>query len=147
MLGEVSADFIEKLVILILTVALSGLFAPSVLKKIEENKTREQKNREARLTRQAKLIDEQSEFLDTLSQLLWAWRYAYMKVAYYGGAQDTPRYGDAWQEYCESMWGTFSQIRYQISRSRRLVSEQAYEHLLGFYKKIVDTDLVLLEAT
>jgi hypothetical protein len=144
---QVSPDFGEKVLILLLTVALSGLLAPYVLKRFEEYKTREQKNREAQLSRQAKLIDAQAEFLDTISRLLWDWRYAYMRVAYYGGVQDTQRYEAAWQRYSETVWETLSQIRYQISRSRRLVSEEAYNHLLAFYQKIVDSDKSLLEAT
>src|SRR5262249_61203733 len=78
---RVSQDFLEKVVILLLTALLTGLLAPYVLKRIDEAKSVEQKILDADLARQAKVIEAQSKFLDDLTETLWNWRYLSMKVA------------------------------------------------------------------
>jgi|SRR5215211_5379919 len=138
---------VKELIILALTVLLSGLFAPYILKQIEEHRTQEQEKREAMLSRQAKMIDAQSHFLDSLSLVLWKWRYSYMKVTYHGAVGDTARYEDAWQEYSDTVWDILSQIRYEATLSRRVISEEAYKELVAFYDRLVDLDNELLDLT
>jgi hypothetical protein len=78
---RVSQDFLEKIVILLLTALLTGLLAPYVLKRIDDAKSVQQKILDADLARQAKVIEAQSKFLDDLTETLWSWRYLSMKVA------------------------------------------------------------------
>jgi hypothetical protein len=54
---KLSQDFLEKVVILLLTAFLTGLLIPYVLKRVDEAKSKEQKILEATLARQAKIID------------------------------------------------------------------------------------------
>ena len=86
----------------------------------------------------------ETKLLDDLSQLLWKWRYLAKKVAYYGAQGDTERYDLARKQYDESVWDILNAFRAEISRSRRLVSERAYERLDSLYNYVVhDIDVKL----
>jgi hypothetical protein len=130
-------DFLEKIILLFLTAIITGFGIPYVLKRIEERKLREQKKFEADLARQGKIIEAQSKLLDDLSQLLWNWRYLAKKVVYYGAQGNTERYDLARKQYDEMVWDILEKFRAEISRSRRLVSEQAYERLDSLYNYVV----------
>jgi hypothetical protein len=146
-----SQNFLENIILLILTTALVSFGVPYVLKiiderklrerrEIDEVKLREQKRFEAELARQGKIIEAQSKLLDDLSQLLWRWRYIAKKLAYYGAAQYEERYDIAKKEYDENVWDLLNQLRIEISKSRRLVSEQAYKDLSELYQYIASID-------
>ena len=119
--------FLENIVLLVLTALITGLGIPWVLKRVAERKLREQKRFEADLARQGKIIEAQSKLLDDLSQLLWKWRYLAKKVVYYGAQENRERYDLARRQYDEKVWDILNEFRAEISRSRRLVSERAYE--------------------
>lgn len=129
--------FLENIVLLVLTALITGFGIPWVLKRIEERKLREQKRFEADLARQGKIIDAQSKLLDDLSQLLWKWRYLAKKVVYYGAQENSERYDLARRQYDENVWDILNEFRAEISRSRRLVSERAYERLDSLYNYVV----------
>lgn len=129
--------FLENIVLLVLTALITGFGIPWVLKRIEERKLREQKRFEADLARQGKIIDAQSKLLDDLSQLLWKWRYLAKKVVYYGAQENRERYDLARRQYDENVWDILNEFRAEISRSRRLVSERAYERLDSLYNYVV----------
>jgi hypothetical protein len=141
-----TVDFWEKLALLLSAAALSGLLAPLVLKQFEMRRTAEQKVREAQLARQAKLIDAQSALLDDLSRVLWEWRYAAMRVTYYGGLGDQERCTEANAAYGDVVWGLLSQIRFHTSRARWLISTDAFERLKAFYLRLIEIDLALYRA-
>jgi len=134
--------FLEKIILLILTALITGFGIPYVLKRVEERKLREQKKFEADLLRQSKILEAQSKLLDDLSGLLWKWRYLAKKVVYYGAEENMERYDRAKKEYDEIVWDILNEFRAEISKSRRLVSERAYERLDSLYKYVVhDIDL------
>lgn len=138
-LAEVS--FTQSLVLLVVTALLTGLVVPYVLKTVEYRKSTEQREREAASKRQAEIIAAQSKFLDELTTQLWGWRYMSMKVTYYGGTGSADEYASASQDYNAAVWDSLNQLRNQISRSRRLVSENAYQRLVSLY----DLTLVALD--
>ena len=131
------ADFAQSVALLALTAVLSSLLIPYVLKRVDHKRTLEQKEREAELARQAKIIEAQAQFLDDISQQLWNWRYLSMKVAYYG-AQDAAdrnqKYVDAENDYDKNIWDVFRLTRNEISRSRRLISNRMYDRLISLYE-------------
>jgi hypothetical protein len=129
--------FLEKIILLVLTALITGFGIPYVLKRVEESKLREQKKFEADLVRQGKIIEAQSKLLDGLSQLLWKWRYLAKKVVYYGAQGNRERYDLVRKQYDESVWDILNEFRAEISRSRRLVSEGAYERLDSLYNYVV----------
>ncbi len=137
---DFNKDFIEKIILLLVTGMLTGFLIPFILKRIDEQKASEQKEREAVLSRQSKIIEAQSELFKILSKLLWDWRYLIMKVAYYGGQKNDDRYKEALNKYDTDIWNILNQIRYQTSLSRSLISEAVYEQLIAFYYEIVNFD-------
>src|SRR5947209_511654 len=139
-------DFLEKVVILLLTALLTGLLAPYVLKRVDEARGVQQKIFEADLARQAKVIEAQSKFLDEITETLWSWRYLSMKVAYYGMGDQGPLYAAARKDYELQIWDVLSKLRSQINKSRRLASEEAYKTLVSLYDRIVEIDAQLSQA-
>jgi hypothetical protein len=129
--------FVQSLVLLLFTALLTGLVVPFILKVVDARKTREQKDREAELARQAKVVEAQAKFLDDLTDYLWRWRYLCMRLAYQGSRSDAERYAAAEEEYESTFFEVFRLVRNEISRSRRLVSESTHRRLLALY----DTDL------
>ena len=144
---DLNQDFVEKIILLVLTALITGFGIPYVLKRVEERKLREQKKFEAGLVRQGKIIDAQAKLLDDLSQLLLKWRYLAKKVVYYGAQQNTEHYSLAKKQYEENVWDILNEFRTEISRSRRLVSEHAYERLDSLYKYVVlDLDVRITDV-
>jgi hypothetical protein len=136
-----SQDFVEKLALLILAAGISGLVIPLILLLMSAHKAKEQKVHEAFLARQAKVIDAQSKFLDDLSQALWTWRYLTIRVTYYGASDHQQEmFVTAKNLYDEHIWEGINQVRNEVSRSRRLVSEAAYRRLLTLYSDMVELD-------
>jgi hypothetical protein len=54
---KISPNFVEKLMILVLTAILTGFLVPYILTRVDAAKSKEQKLFEAEVARQAKLID------------------------------------------------------------------------------------------
>jgi hypothetical protein len=133
--------FVQNVVLLLLTAVLTGLLVPYLLKVADDRKSARQKEREAALARQAKIIDAQSKLLDDLSRQLWRWRYLSIRLTYYGSQGKWEGLKQAEEDYERELWDVLNQMRNEISRSRRLVSERAYEQLLAFYKE----DMMALE--
>jgi hypothetical protein len=136
-------EFIEQLFLVFITASVMGLLVPYLLKNIEEKKTVEQKRREAKLARQIKLIDAQGDLLEAISSAFWKWRYSFIRVTYYGANDNSEECEAAWKCYCESVWEILSQIRFQVSRSKWLVSNKQFESLLNFYHQIIELDTKL----
>jgi hypothetical protein len=135
-------SFLEKVLLLLLTAVVTGFGIPYVLKMIDDRKLKGQKQFEADLARQNKIIESQSKLLDDISQLLWKWRYLAKKVVYYGAQENKERYEIAKRQYDENIWDILNGFRTEISKSRRLVSERAYERLDALYNYIVgDIDI------
>jgi F0F1-type ATP synthase membrane subunit b/b' len=133
-----SQSFLQNIFFLGLTALITGFGVPLVLKMIEDRKLRQQKKFEADLARQGKILEAQSKLLDDVTTLLWKWRYLAKKVVYYGAdKRDTERYKVAKKEYDEKNWDLIEQFRVEISRSRRLASERAYNRLNSLYEYIV----------
>jgi hypothetical protein len=144
--GSVNLDqsFLEKIILLLLTALITGIGIPRVMKNVEQKKLREQKKYEADIARQEKIIEAQSKLLDDLSELLWKWRYLAKKVVYYGAQGNRERCDLAKKEYDETSWDILQEFRAGISRSRRLISEHAFERLNALYDYIVrDIDVTI----
>jgi hypothetical protein len=137
---KISQDFGEKVLVLLVTAALTGFLVPYVLKRVDENKAIEQKRREADISRQAKIIEAQSVFLDEITETLWRWRYLSMKVAFNGLEKREEQYAMSVKEYEAGIWDVLSKFRNQTSKSRRLVSEKGYKSLVALYDRITELD-------
>jgi hypothetical protein len=120
-----SQGFIEKIVIVVLTALLARFIVPYVLKLVDEAKDKRQKKFEADLARQGKIIEAQSELIDDITKTLWEWRYLSIKVSYYGVGRKKSLYTAAQKDYEARIWDVLSALRFQITKSRRLVSEDS----------------------
>jgi len=132
-----SQGFVENMILLLLTALVSGFGIPYVLKRIEERKLSEQKKFETDQARQSKIVEAQSNLLEELTQILWEWRYLAKKVLYYASGKNKELYQVAKTEYDGKVWDILDQFRVVISRSRRLVSEEAYRDLCLLYEYVV----------
>jgi hypothetical protein len=135
-----SQGFIEKIVIVVLTALLARLIVPYVLKLVDEAKHKRQKKFEADLARQGKIIEAQSELIDDITKTLWEWRYLSIKVSYYGVERKKSLYAAAQKDYEARIWDVLSALRFQITKSRRLVSEDSYKILVDLYDQLVEID-------
>ncbi len=141
-----SPDFLEKVLLLLVAAALSGFLIPFILKQIEIRRSVEQKRRDAALARQAKMIDAQAGLLDSLARVLWDWRYAAMRVTYYGAQADAEQFTIARDAYGTSLWGLLSSVRFETSRARWLISRRAFDRLIVLYGRLIEFDLQLYQA-
>ncbi|MFZ6799453.1 hypothetical protein [Undibacterium sp. Di24W] len=136
--------FSERLILalapVLVTALLAGLIAPLILKFVEAQKTESLKRLEAALSRQTKVIEAQSTLLDELTRAIWGWRYLIMRVTHAGSSGSQDSLNAAWNDYSEKVWASLHDIRVQVTRSRRLVSQTVYESLHEEYKRIVEID-------
>lgn len=137
---HLTQTFWEQLLILLSTALLTGFLVPYVLRRIDESRSIAQKVREAGIARQARLIDAQSNFLDETTEVLWAWRYLSMKVAYDASTPVDEMYAASVLEYQKDIWDILSRLRNQTSKARRLVSESGYQRMVALYDQIVELD-------
>jgi hypothetical protein len=135
---------IDDLILLAATAALSGFVVPYILKTIEQNRADHEKIREDQRARHEKLVDAQANFLDRLTEKLWKWRYLTIRLTYYGGIPGSDKYAESKEAYSEGFWSILNDIRVEISKSRRLVSESVVKELQAFYGQIVKLDRELL---
>lgn len=75
--------FLEKLVLLLITAALTGVLVPVVSGWLSEARFREQKVFEAELQRQRDIVSAQSDLLKRLSALLWEFQLMNIDVSFY----------------------------------------------------------------
>jgi lipopolysaccharide export LptBFGC system permease protein LptF len=151
----VSPSLIESIILLALTALLTGFVVPYILKRIdeqrerqrqevEERKLREQEIFEAELARQSKIIESQAILLENIAQIIWEFQSLACEVTYYFLENHRERYFAAVDKYDIESWKLLTQIRTEISKSRRLVSDETHRKLLTFYMETLislDTDL------
>jgi|SoiMethySBSTD1v2_1073268.scaffolds.fasta_scaffold1975527_1 hypothetical protein len=129
---KISSDFVEKLMILVLTAILTGFLVPYILTRVDAAKSKEQKLFEADVARQAKLIDAQAKFLDDITEALWQWRYLSIRVTFHADDSAEERYTASVKDYEGKIWDTLSKLRNEISKSRRLYQRRRISRSFPF---------------
>ncbi|HYO92207.1 MAG TPA: hypothetical protein VEQ40_11250 [Pyrinomonadaceae bacterium] len=149
---EFTQDFLEKALLIVITATSTGLVIPIVLKRIDRRRLKEEKENderrdqarkifEAELARQSTILEAQSKFLDDISKIFWTWRYMNLKVVYYGSKDNQEeKYRQAKGEFDKRIWDVFNEMRREISRSRRLISEEAYKKLIELLRYLQEID-------
>lgn len=134
--------FLENLLLLLITALLTGLLVPLVKAQMDDKKYRQQKQFEAQLARQSKVIESQVTLLENLSQLLWEFHFSCLEVSYYAqNASYKKRYNEAMKEYDRKSWVLMTKIGTEIGKAQRLVSDGAYAKLKDFYDRwMIDVD-------
>jgi hypothetical protein len=149
-----SQNFLEGLLFLLSTAALSGFLVPYILKQvdarklkeqkaIDERKNYEQKAFEADLVRQSKVLEAQAQLLESLAKQLWEFQLLALAVSYYKIHHDEVKYENALKEYDEKAWMYFATLRAEISKALYLTSSETYHSLLGLYKR----ELISLDSS
>jgi hypothetical protein len=140
--------FVGNLIIVLITAAL----IPMVFRFIDDRKAarqreeddyrqRKQKLFDAELSRQAKVIEAQVQFLEQLAELLWKYQLTAIAVSYYHQFDLGAQYQAAAKQYLDEAGTLLGAIRTEISKSLRLCSEPAYNKLLHlYYNRILDLD-------
>jgi hypothetical protein len=129
--------FIRNVCLLLLTALLTGLLIPYLLKVVDDRKAMRQQEHASALTRQAKIIEDQAQFLNNLAEDLWKWRYMSIRLTYYGGQGVWDRFEETDDAYDREIWDVLHHIRSQIGRAKRLISDNAYRRLLSLYKDVI----------
>ena len=161
-----SQDFLEKVVLLALTASVTGFLVPYLLKKVEDRRAqrhraeevrkaqaqqevndrrlREQKQYEASLVRQGKIIDAQVRLLENLATLIWEYQLLAIEVSYFNPIEQPELYCAAVEEYDRKTSPTFAKIRAEISKALHLTSVDVYEELKRlYYKDLLPLDMDL----
>jgi hypothetical protein len=61
-------------------------------------------------------------------------------VTFYADDSAEERYTAAVKDYEDKIWDALSKLRNEISKSRRLISEEAFKSLVSLYDHITDLD-------
>ena len=126
-------SFLEKLVILLITAALTGVLVPVVSGWVSEARFREQKVFEAELQRQREIVAAQAELLKSLSALLWEFQLLNIDVSFYKVNGNEVGYRMAVTKYQSKATAILGQIRAELSASRRLLSPLMHQRLSKLY--------------
>jgi hypothetical protein len=141
-----SQSFVEAVLVLVVTAALTGLLVPVVKARMDEKRLREQQLFEARLARQSKIIESQAALLESLAQTLWEFRMLMMELAFHRVERPHDRYQAALATYEDKAWDLFAKFRTEISEARRLTSAETHGKLRDlYYKTLIPLDRKLYE--
>jgi hypothetical protein len=137
-----STEFIEKIVLLLLTAGLTGFLVPLLFRLIDQRKHAQQKLFEADLARQTKIIDAQVKLIEDLAQLLWEFQLLLIAVPYYRQFEGRDLYSPALKAYEKGAGNLLGRIRAEISKALRLTPRFMYQRLKDFYyKRLLELDL------
>ncbi len=139
----------QSLILLLVTAALTGLLVPTVKDLVdqrrlakqsvfEDGRLRAQKQFEAELARQTRIIDAQAELLDELASLSWAFEKLVLRVTFYGAGGDYKKFAAALQAFDTDSWGLLANLLAATSKARRLAPSEAHQRLQGLYRQLVE---------
>jgi hypothetical protein len=126
-------DFLEKILLLLVAGALTGLLVPELAARVAESRYRRQKVFEAELQRQTHILSAQAELLRSLARSLWELQLLNIDVSFnkLNGSEDS--YQRSCDKYLSRVAELLGQIRVEISASKRLVSPVMQERLSDLY--------------
>ena len=140
-----SDSFKEKLLLLIIAAALTGLLAPILSSYIEHRRLQQQKLHEEDQARQTRIVQSQSDLLNKFSDLVIEYEFLAFEPVYYMTWSDTQRFEATYKQYDERALGYFSKIRGEIYKSKRLVSDTTYKMMLDILEELQSLDLRLVQ--
>lgn len=139
---DISAEFVENVVLLLLTAGLTGLLVPLLLRQIDQRKHAQQMIFEADIARQAKIIDAQVKLIEDLAQLLWEYQLLLIGVPYYRQFEGRDLYAPSLKAYEDGAGNLLGKIRAEISKALRLTPRSTYQRLKDFYyEHLLELDL------
>ena len=136
-----STSFIEKALLLIIGLALTGILVPVLKRRIDQDRFKQEKEFEAELTKQARIMEARDRFLRELADPLWQYQLLALQVSYHA-LNDEEKLSKAFAAYDEFSWKHLIRIRSLIGGARWFTSIGTYELLADFVDKwlLVDID-------
>ena len=125
-----SASFLEKVSLLVVGAALTGIIVPIVKFRMDQSRFEQQKIFEAELARQAELVKARAQFLRDLVDPVWQFQLLALQISYDSNSKE--RYEAALASYDEQSWHHLKKIRAIVGGARWFTSEPAYEVLTEF---------------
>ena len=144
-----SASFVEKFLLLLLTVLVSGLAVPLVLSYNAVAATQRQKAADAARARDQAILDSQSRLLDDFAQTVLTYETLALDVSWYqtATAREDEMYRRAFARYSERVVDLVARWRALSSRARTLASEAVADKMDAFLADVFqrqDTPIVQL---
>lgn len=125
-----STSFLEKVFLLIVGAALTGIIVPVVKFRMDQSRFEQQKAFEAELARQAEIGKARAHFLRDLVDPVWQFQLLALQVSYDSHSEE--RFQAALAQYDEQSWQHLKRIRAIVGGARWFTSEPAYRALTEF---------------
>ena len=140
-----SASFLEKVSLLIVGAALTGIIVPVVKYRMDRSHFEQQKKFESELARQAELVRARAQFLRDLADPVWQFQLLALQVSY--DSRSKEKYKAALENYDEQSWQHLKKIRGIVGGARWFTSEPTYQLLTEFVDGwlIHDVDMALMD--
>jgi len=125
-----STSFLEKVLLLLVGAALTGIIVPVVKFRMDQSRFEQQKKFEAELARQAEIGSARAQFLRDLVDPVWQFQLLALQVSY--DSHSAERFQAALAAYEEQSWHHLKRIRAIVGGARWFTSESAYRALTDF---------------
>ena len=125
-----STSFLEKVFLLFVGAALTGLLVPLVKSRMDRTRFEQQKRFEAELARQGELVKARAQFLRDLADPVWNFQLLALQVSY--DSESPEKLQSALTSYDAQSWQHLKQIRALVGGARWFTSEPAYKALTDF---------------
>ena len=125
-----STSFLEKVFLLAVGAALTGLLVPLVKSRMDRTRFEQQKRFEAELARQGELVKARAQFLRDLADPVWHFQLLALQVSY--DSESPEKLQSALASYDAQSWQHLKQIRALVGGARWFTSEPAYKALTDF---------------
>jgi len=125
-----SASFLEKLLLLVVGAALTGIIVPVVKFRMDRTNFKQQKRFEAELARQSEIVKARGQFLRDFVDPVWQFQLLALQVSY--DSHSPEKYEAALAKYDEESWHHLKRIRALVGGARWFTSDSAYRALTEF---------------
>jgi len=141
-----STSFLEKVFLLFVGAALTGLLVPLVKSRMDRTRFEQQKRFEAELARQGELVKARAQLLRDLADPVWNFQLLALQVSY--DSESPEKLQSALTSYDAQSWQHLKQIRALVGGARWFTSEPAYQALRDFVDGwlIHEVDLKLMSV-
>ena len=96
---------------------------------MDDRRLAQQRHAQENLARDSKFIESQADLLSSLSTDLWRLAGKTLAVSYYAISGSREQFEEAWETYDSTSFEELFELRAHVSRSQRLVSDEAHGQL------------------
>ena len=114
-------QFLEKVSLLVVGAALTGIIVPVVKFRMDQTRFEQQKIFEAGLAREAELVRREAQFLRDLVNPVWQFQLLALQISYDSHSEE--KYQAALASYDEQTWQHLKKIRALVGGARWFTSD------------------------